>query len=242
MSWIINVVALCFVIYGVVLVRNGKTTMKSYLKLIPTKYTRFDIIIGLCIGIIAMLGIYIMELHFGFIQFSKTTHDYGKLANLFMIMTVMAFGEELLFRGYMLNGLLQLLKNKYTAVLITGILFGLAHAGNPNATPLSIISNGLGGVMYSIAFIESESIWLPFALHFAWNFVQGPIFGFPVSGITFRSIILQNFVAGKGIFTGAGYGPEGGIIGISFRFLVIIMLLLYYYFSIKERNIVAANN
>ena len=148
----------------------------------------------------------------------------------------MALGEELLFRGFMLSGLMHILKNKYMAVSITAILFGLAHAGNPNATTVSVVSNGLGGVMYAIAFIESNSIWLPFGLHFAWNFFQGPIFGFPVSGMDFGGIIQQSSAVSQNLIYGGIYGPEGGSIGISFRILVILILLLYYTFSIRKRT------
>ena len=236
MNLVINVIVFCFIIYAVIFVKKSKIAMKSYLKLQPNKYTKLDILIGFCIGLIAMIGIYVVELNLDLIQFGEFMQTYKKVLNAFFLIALMALGEELLFRGFMLNGLIQLLKNKYIAILITGVLFGLVHANNPNATYLSIISNGLGGVMYSIAFIESESIWLPFALHFSWNFIQGPILGFPVSGLMFSSLVKQTFVTEKTIFTGSGYGPEGGLIGIGFRFFVIAMLLLYYYFNIKKRN------
>jgi len=236
MGWIITFIAFCFIIYDIVFVRKNKISMRDYIKIVPNKYTRQDIIVGIFIGLLAMIGIYLVELNLGYIKVQNINHIDNKLISSFLTVALAAFGEELLFRGFMLNGLLQILKNKYIAVIITGFLFGLAHAGNPNATPISVISNGLGGVMYSIAFIESESIWLPYALHFAWNFFQGPVLGFPVSGLNFGGVVQQSFAIGKNIFTGGGYGPEGGIIGISFRIVVIIMLLVYYYFGIKKRN------
>jgi len=236
MNWIINIIAMGFVIYAVVITRKSKISLRDYLKTRLNKYTKQDVIAGILIGLIAMAGIFFMEFNLNYIKIQNINLIDGKFVNAFFTLLVMAFAEELLFRGFMLNGLLQFTKNQYIAVIITAVLFGLAHAGNPDATPVSIISNGLGGVMYSIAFIESESIWLPFALHFAWNFFQGPIFGFPVSGLQFGGIVKQSVVKGQDIFTGGGYGPEGGVIGISFRIAVIVLLLLYYFLSIKKRN------
>ena len=236
MDWIINVISLCFIIYAVVIVKKSKTSLRFYLKVSFNEYTSQDIIVGFFIGLFAMVGIYCVELNLNYIKIQNINLVDGKFVNAFFTLLVMAFAEELLFRGFMLTGLIRILKKKYIAVIITAVLFGLAHASNPNATPISVISNGLGGVMYSIAFIESESIWLPFALHFSWNFFQGPVFGFPVSGLSFGGIVQQSFVVGKNSFTGGGYGPEGGMIGISFRIAVIIMLLLYYKFNIKKRT------
>jgi membrane protease YdiL (CAAX protease family) len=72
-------------------------------------------------------------------------------------------------------------------VLIAAVLFGMMHALFDGALALSIVSNSLGSRMYGLAVILTWRIWLGFGLHFAWNFVQGPILGFilsahPVSG------------------------------------------------------------
>ena len=188
----INVITVGFIIYGLIISKNKQIPLSDFVKSKFNKYSKIDIFIGILIGFIAMLGIYLVELKLNFIQVKNTNNFNVKFIVTFCSLAVMALGEELLFRGFMLSGLMHILKNKYIAVWITAILFGLAHAGNPNATIVSIVSNGLGGVMYAIAFIESNSIWLPFGLHFAWNFFQGPIFGFPVSGIDFGGMIEQN--------------------------------------------------
>ncbi len=241
MDSIITITALFFIVYTIVIARRNKTPLAQYLKITWNKYAGQDIIAGLVIGLLAMAGIFCVELGLGFISVQNAfAIDIAFLSSL-ITLAIMAFAEELLFRSFMLTGFIRILKNRYIAVIIVAALFGLAHAGNPNATVVSVISNGLGGVMYSIAFIASESIWLPFGLHFAWNFFQGPVLGFPVSGMNYGGIIGQSFVGDQDIFTGGNYGPEGGIIGISFRIAVIILLLLYYQYRIKKRNNPAHN-
>jgi hypothetical protein len=63
-------------------------------------------------------------------------------------------------------------------------------------------------------------------LHFAWNFTQGPLLGFPVSGMDAGG--LQRIAdAGPASLTGGAYGPEAGAVGIVFRFVVIALLLAW---------------
>lgn len=200
------------------------------------KNTYIEIVIGILIGFIAMIGIYGLELNFELINFIKINRIDNGLLRVFLLIAFYALFEEVIFRGVMLNGMIAVFRKKYIAVLLTGIIFGLMHAGNPHATSISIISNGIGGVMYSIAFLGSESLWLPFALHFAWNFFQGPMLGFPVSGINFTCIISQNYTVGSELLTGGAYGPEAGIIGIGFRFVVIALLFLYFYLAGSNKN------
>lgn len=236
MSLIINIAAVCFIVYGLINIKKNGIELKDYIKSRLNKYTKVDIIVGILIGFIAMAAIYFIELKLNCFEIKNMNGINGKFITTLLTLAGLALGEEILFRGFMLNGLICLLNNKYIAVTITAVLFGLAHAGNPNATILSIASNALGGVMYAIAFIESDSIWLPFGLHFSWNFFQGPVFGFPVSGMNFGGIVEQNFEAGQNFISGGSYGPEGGIIGVSFRIAIIVMLALYYFVNIKNRK------
>ena len=100
------------------------------------------------------------------------------------------------------------------------------HLGNSGASPLSVIGNSLGGAIDGMAFILARSLWLPIGLHFAWNFTQGPLLGFPVSGMDAGG--LQRIVdAGPAWLTGGAYGPEAGAVGILCRFAVIALLLAW---------------
>lgn len=203
---------------------------------IGTKFkgnTYIEIVVGILIGFIAMLGIFEVESRLKLINIIRMRALNTGLISLFLYVGYRALAEEVISRGLMLNGLIAMLNNKYIAVLITGVVFGLLHAGNSQATYISIISNGLGGIMYSIAYLGSGSLWLPFSLHFAWNFFQGPVFGFPVSGSNMEGLIVQTPILNKNVFNGGGYGPEAGLIGLAFRLVVITLLLLYFHINSK---------
>ncbi|AUN09804.1 hypothetical protein RSJ21_05025 [Clostridium botulinum] len=90
----------------------------------------------------------------------------------------MATFDEVIFRGLMLNGLMELTKNKHIAVLLSAVVFGMDHAGNIHATAILIISNSLGEVMYSIAYLKSKSLYFTIVLYFSWDFFKNLYWGF----------------------------------------------------------------
>jgi hypothetical protein len=81
-----------------------------------------------------------------------------------------------------------------------------------------------------VAFLGSKRLWLGFGIHFSWNFVQGVVLGFPVSGGVMPGSVFSQSVSGPDWLTGGAYGPEGGLIAIGFRFVVaglVVGWLLY---------------
>ena len=69
----------------------------------------------------------------------------------------------------------------------------------------------------------TRALWLPIGLHFAWNFFQGPVFGFPVSG-TQTSTLLQLEPVGPELLTGGRFGPEASLVGVAAELLGIALL------------------
>lgn len=195
-----------------------------------------DLLVGAGIAGIAMVGIHASERALGGIA---TTHAAGAVAPLAGVaagMLLTAFKEELLMRGMMLSGLLRLLGGRAApAIAISALAFGLIHLSNPSASALSVLGNTLGGVVYGLAFVLTGRLWLPIGLHFAWNFVQGPILGFPVSGIA-EGGLLKVHDLGPAWMTGGGYGPEGGAVGIGFRFVVIAGVLAWTAISVNRQR------
>lgn len=108
---------------------------------------------------------------------------------------------------------------------------------NAHATPLSVLSNALGGAIYAVAYLGSNRLWLGFGVHFAWNFVQGPVLGFPVSGGVMPEAVFNQFVSGPDWLAGAAYGPEGRLIAIGFRFLAASLVVAWLVYSKQLTNL-----
>ncbi|MFQ5921496.1 MAG: lysostaphin resistance A-like protein [Anaerolineales bacterium] len=120
------------------------------------------------------------------------------------------FYEELLFRGYYLQNLRDG-TGLALALFLSSAVFALAHSGNFSASIASAI--GIFGAGYFLAYgwLRTSALWLPMGLHIGWNFFQGPVFGFAVSGNPTPSIVVHT-VEGPELLTGGGFGPEAGLI------------------------------
>lgn len=119
--------------------------------------------------------------------------------------------EELLNRGYWLQNIADGL-NLFWGVLISSVVFGLSHLFNANISPIAILWLMVISLFLAYGYLATHALWLPIGLHIGWNFFQGPVFGFPVSGTTSNGLIIQKHITGHSLLTGGTFGPEAGLI------------------------------
>ncbi len=235
------IVLIAAVIFGVIAIRRWRSQGRSIVECLGFRWDRnsaTDLFVGLAITTFVMLAIFACELASGSISREPVTAATGMSSwHAALLMLFAAPEEEIINRSILLSGLAIALGGRSkAAVLLTAIVFGLAHFTNPGGSAISALGNALGGLIYGYAFVMSGRLWLPVGLHFAWNFVQGPILGFPVSGLPAGG--LQHIHdLGPAWLTGGYYGPEAGAVGIAFRFVVIALVFLYVTFiSTKDRR------
>ncbi len=142
-----------------------------------------------------------------------------------LTLLVAALAEEVAFRGFAFRALIQAI-GPVTATLIMAVLFGLEHMANPNATGIGILIAMLAGVVFSVAWLRTHGLWLPWGLHFAWNASMGVLFGLPVSGITDFSTVIQTDALGRRWLTGGSYGPEAALFTI-FACLACLAVMIF---------------
>ena len=123
---------------------------------------------------------------------------------------IAAIGEEMIFRGYAFQLLIEKI-GPFATVLPVGVVFGLAHSRNPNSSPLGVLNTILWGILLGYAFLRSRDLWLPIGLHYGWNAVL-PLFGVNLSGLTIE--ITRYFYRWDltPLWSGGNYGPEGGLL------------------------------
>jgi uncharacterized protein len=153
-------------------------------------------------------------------------------------MALIAFGEELVFRGYILGNLLEWFPNKWIALGISAILFAAYHAITPGIHTLAFINLFLAGMLLGINYIYSRNLWFSFCLHLGWNFFEGPILGFKVSGTTFQSL-FQAEPNGDLFITGGDYGL-GGSMPMTLLLLVAILVLAWAFERKYQRVTITA--
>lgn len=135
--------------------------------------------------------------------------------------------EEIMMRGHMMPMLSKRMPI-IVSVIISSSYFAAMHLGNPNVGIIPIINLCLFGVSAAIYALKEESIVGVCAMHSAWNFVQGNIFGFPVSGLDVSSISIFSTEVKGNILDGGAFGPEGGLIETTVVTIFIIVLFIRY--------------
>jgi membrane protease YdiL (CAAX protease family) len=152
--------------------------------------------------------------------------NYPASLGSFVFVTVVllfgAVGEEMLFRGYGFQILLDHL-GPYATILPVAVVFGLAHSANQYASTLGLINTVGWGVVFGYAFLRSGDLWLPIGLHFGWNWVL-PMFGVNLSGFTMKTAGYTMQWKASGLWSGGAYGPEGGVL-TSFAVVAIFVYL-----------------
>lgn len=113
------------------------------------------------------------------------------------------------------------------ALLISSILFSLFHAANANIGIIALINIFVAGFLLGINYVFTRNIWFAVFLHFSWNFFQGPVFGYEVSG-TNMSSLLQQTLKGPDLLTGGDFGFEGSLVCLFLNLLTCALLASYY--------------
>ena len=199
--------------------------------------------LGFLIGLVMMSIIVLILLSFGYITVEKNPIQLVGISAISSILVIL-FGwiiqgatEEIVTRGWLLN----VLSTKYNigvGLLISSTLFGLMHLTNPNVNYIAVINIILVGLFYGLYVIKTNDLWAVCGMHSAWNFAQGNIFGFEVSGldISVGTLIDLNLVENDFI-TGGVFGPEASIVA-TFVLLLSIIILLF----INNTNLLKINN
>lgn len=141
---------------------------------------------------------------------TDSTFAWSSLVFYLAALLFAAMGEEMIFRGYAFQLLVEKM-GPFATVLPVGVIFGLAHASNPHATKLAVLNTTLWGILLGYAFLQSRDLWLPIGLHYGWNAVL-PLFGVNLSGLTID--VTRYFYQWDltPLWSGGDYGPEGGLL------------------------------
>ena len=184
---------------------------------------------GLALGALLMAAIFAVEWAAGWVIITGAAQTSlpgwpfpVALALQVLIFLCVGIYEELLSRGYILRNLAEgfncpQLGPRGALLLawsLSSLAFGLAHRGNPNATLVSSGNIALAGLFLGLGYILTGDLAIPIGLHIAWNFFQGNVFGFPVSGMTSVTSCIAIQQGGPALWTGGAFGPEGGLLGI----------------------------
>ncbi|UCG92513.1 MAG: CPBP family intramembrane metalloprotease [candidate division WOR-3 bacterium] len=191
-----------------------------------------DFVFGIVLSALLFSVVFLVEKALGWvtiIEFFQNEKDmYKNIPFVFtLIVGLLAFAtiilwEEILCRGYLMKNLSEGFNNRrfgvkgavVLAFLLSSIFYGLVHSNNPNITLIGVVNLVILGIFFGLPYLLTGELAIPIALHFSWNFFQGLIFGFPVSGQLDKVAVFAVGQSGPELWTGGAFGPEGGLIGV----------------------------
>jgi membrane protease YdiL (CAAX protease family) len=184
---------------------------------------------GLGLGIVLMALIFVIEYLLGWIEitgtlFTKSTslsYGAGILQSLILFVYVGIY-EEVMSRGYLMRNLAEGFAHPKisprialaAAYLLSSAVFSVFHLGNPNTSGLSTLNLFFAGLFLGFGYLLTGELAIPIGLHITWNFFQGNVFGFPVSGSKTIASFLEIKQLGTDWITGGAFGPEAGLVGL----------------------------
>jgi uncharacterized protein len=187
-------------------------------------------LLGIILGIIGIfIIIFILSLTTK-IQVKFHGFDIGILWYL-LIFLLVAISEEVMARGFLFTNLYKH-SNKYLAIIISSLIFSLMHFYNSSFNIIGMINIVLVGILFCELYLKDMNLSIPIGFHFSWNFLQGPVFGFSVSGLVTQGILKIDISDGTK-FSFEGFGLEGSIITT----LVIGIFIFYFYMYYTRKRI-----
>lgn len=150
----------------------------------------------------------------------------------FIMLVFSVIGEEMFFRGYILNNLLKI-SNQNIAIIISSLFFTFFHLLNPELSFLSVTNIFLAGLFLALAYIVTRNLWFAIGIHLFWNFAQS-LYGYNVSGVGIGSVFSLEYKE-ENFLNGGSFGFEGSCICTIFLFIFILFLFIKSKAVVKEK-------
>lgn len=184
-----------------------------------------DFLWGMCVAlIIYAVGFGVLYV-LGEIEIVSMQFSIYDLVTSWVLMLLVAVTEEAAFRGFVLGHMLNAGINRFVALFVSSALFSLMHIFNPNFSSMSFLNITLAGVLMGSTYIYTRNLWFPIALHLFWNWVQGPLLGFGVSGSQYGNPLLTLNFPEENIINGGAFGFESSILCTALMIIAIVVTL-----------------
>lgn len=203
---------------------------KQLLRQLGFRGSIVDFLFGLFLGAISITLIFFILLFTNNIQMLNSFNEpqFSVLTISFLILFILVgFFEETFFRGYVMQTMASRGNNKWLIYIASALIFSLVHGLNPNVSLIGLINIALVGILFAYMFDVTKSLWLPIGYHITWNYFQGGIFGFAVSGVAPHGIYRISIAEGNDLLTGGAFGLEGGLLATLFIILGLFVTNIY---------------
>ncbi|HHU70646.1 MAG TPA: CPBP family intramembrane metalloprotease [Clostridiales bacterium] len=199
----------------------------SNMGLTHVKKNRKDLSVGLLFGLVSMTIVFILLILTNQASVETWIPTFSSDIIVYLLLFILVgLGEEIYGRGFIMSVLRQT-QNIPAVLIISSVFFALLHGANNGIGLLPLINLALVGLLFAYMYLRSGNIWMPIGYHITWNYFQGNIFGFKVSG-TATNGLLTTSVEKNTILNGGDFGPEGGLF-VTAIILIGFIFVKYYY-------------
>lgn len=187
-----------------------------------------ELSLGWLIGSALMIAPALIMRILGWVDWQWNPEGLSTLLSIVLLFAGVAAAEEFLFRGFIFQRLIAGIGEGPAQLILAGY-FLLTHLNNPGMTGaikvLASVNIFLASLMFGLAFIRTQSLAMPFGLHFMANLTQGGVLGFGVSGTDQSGLLTPIFSEIPEWLTGGQFGLEASIPGL---ICVVVTLILLY--------------
>lgn len=197
-----------------------------------------DYLCGFLLGLAMFSAVILLAWVGGAIRFAGTPPVRHPLGAMLLILgwMIQGFSEELAFRGWLMLSV-GTHHRPQTAVLVSALCFAAAHLGNNGVSIPACVNLTLFGIAMSLLMLRTNSIWAAAALHSAWNWAQGNLYGLQVSGIAVGDSLLCFSQTDSAAWLGGGsFGLEAGAGTTAVLAVLIVALSVVSRRKHKETN------
>ena len=161
-------------------------------------------LVALTFGVLAALGAY---------RFDGVNAPAIMMLAPLAELALVGMAEEMMFRG-VIFGVTERSMGRKAAVVISALVFSLAHLPNDGVSSLAVAAISAYGVMQAALYMRTRRLWICIGTHIAWNYCIGEVFSSTVSGHAATDGLLRGELVGNILLTGGKFGVEGSGIAL----------------------------
>lgn len=187
-----------------------------------------DLLAGLGVAVLLYVVGFGLSLLTGTVEVAGVQLVPSALLGTLLLFLLVAVTEEVMLRGFVLGRMLAGGMNRFVALFLSSALFSAMHLFNPNFALLPFVNILLAGCLLGASFLYTRNLCFPIALHWFWNWMQGAVLGYEVSGMNSGESLLTLRLTGSDLLTGGSFGFEGSLLCTVLLVVGTLAIIGYY--------------
>lgn len=187
-----------------------------------------DLLAGLGVAVLLYAVGFGTSLLIGTVEIASVQWVPRDLLGTLLFFLLVAVTEEVMLRGFVLGRMLSAGMNRFVALFLSSALFSAMHLFNPNFALLPFVNILLAGCLLGASFLYTCNLCFPVVLHWFWNWLQGPVLGYEVSGMDSGETLLTLRLTGSDLLTGGSFGFEGSLLCTVLLVVGTLAIVGYY--------------